>query len=471
VRRRYQDFLWLWDKLKREYQERIIPPLPEKNRLEYLGRFTPDFIKRRQIALRRFLFRIDAHPTLTGSETFHNFLQVPIVGMNSKDSLILPTTGSFDNLSISKDDKLSMDINSNTNNITTTTTTNNKSNSSPPASSSYLKPVIDGLGDFISGGASIMFSRAPNSIPEAFQVLRKNVQIAQNHLGHLETLFSSRVMNYQPAIIEGMKEIAGSFDELAASIDLSLNNNAPISNREEHDVNTEPPSATPPFVKSMLSRVSATMTQCAHLLDKSLDEQELHILSVLAEYGQYCDVALETIQARDRRQVEVEELTKLIEGYQGELEALNGSLTITNESNTLPLSADTEESLPSTLPIDASKEEIPSRKASSASIYEYLSSKWDSWKGVDPITARKNRLARLQLRLEEAENALKTSQEYFSKVNESLQSEISAFFVLLQRELGFELTNHCGMQVKYHETSLIYWKDFLAWLDNPPKHL
>lgn len=411
MRRRYQDFLWLVERLKEEFPERLIPPLPDKNRLEYLGRFTPDFIKRRQLGLKRFLMRIDAHPLLCQCEIFLNFLRTPIVGMSSSGSLIRNRCNSEASLSLVE-----------------------AAESSKISSSSYLKPVIDGLGDVLQ--ATSLFSRSLKEIPEEFLKLRKEVKMIKSHLSQLERLFSGRVFGHQPAIIEGMKEIAANFDELSASIDLSL-----ASQSSNND------SISPPFVKSMLSRVSATMTQCAHLMDKSIDDQELNLLAVLLEYGQYCDSALEIIESRDRRQVEVEELSKLIAGYEKELEDLEGvkSESITSEVN---------------------KTDAPS-----SSLLTYLSSKWDSWKGVDPITARKNRLFKCQTKLAEARKALNISSNLSKRFDAALTDEIVGFIQVLKSELGREFGNHGIGQVKYHETNLVYWSDFVNWLDNPPKHL
>ena len=357
------------------------------------------------------MWRIDAHPLLRDSETFSNFLTAPVVGAN---------------LRVRNNSEASMACDSKES-LTSTT-------------SAYLKPVIESLGDVLS--STTLFTRSPKQVPEPFLKLKKEIKMVKGHLSHLERLFSNRVSGHQPAIIEGMKEIAGNFDELAASIDLSLNHEA-ISQS----------SVSPPFVKSMLSRVSATMTQCAHLLDKSIDNQELNLLAVLLEYTQYCDSALEIIETRDRRQVEVEELTKLVEGYEKEIEELDGVKTtsITCE--------------------EGSEQQNTNNRTSSGSFYDYLSSKWDSWKGVDPITARKNRLEKVQSRLNETKAALKTSLHLSSLLDSSLSQEIAVFLSTLKEELGREFSNHSRSQVNYHETNLIYWKDFLAWLDNPPKHL
>lgn len=383
------------------------------------------------MGLKRFLLRIDSHPNLGDCEIFKNFLKAPIVGLvkNRCNS----------DSSISKESLV----------LTSSTT-------SPSASSAYLKPVIDSLGDVLAA----TFIRSPKQVPDQFLKLKKEIKIIKNHLSHLERLFNNRVTGHQPAIIEGMKEIAGNFDELSASIDLSLNHN--LENLlDSNNIAINSSDISPPFVKSMLSRVSATMTQCAHLLDKSIDDQELNLLAVLMEYSQYCDSALELIETRDRRQVEVEELNKLVDGYEKEIEELDGT---TRDKVTDDTNSTTANDKPSITPSTATTR-------SSGSLMNYLSCKWDSWKGVDPITARKNRLEKTQIKLKETQSALNTSLHLSSLLDTTLPLEIATFLRTLKNELGQEFLNHSQSQVNYHETNLVYWRDFLAWLDNPPKHL
>jgi hypothetical protein len=380
------------------------------------------------LGLKRFLLRIEAHPKLGDCEIFQKFLKAPIIGIIKNNA----------NVDCNSKESLS--------------STNSSS------SSSYLKPVMDSLGEVLAA----TFLRSPKKVPDHFLKLKKEVKIVKNHLSHLERLFNNRIAEHQPAIIEGMKEIAGNFDELSASINLSLNPG--INNMAESSSMASDNLISPPFVKSMLSRVSATMTQCAHLLDKSIDDQELNLLAVLLEYSQYCDSALELIETRDRRQVEVEELNKLVEEYENEIGQLDGSPHRKE--------ADIEGIIE-----DKDNNEITSNSNSkislsgSGSFINYLSNKWESWKGVDPITSRKNRLEKIQTKLKETKSALKTSHHLSFLLDSTLPQEIAVFLQTLKDELGKEFLNHSRSQVNYHETNLVYWKDFLAWLDNPPKHL
>ncbi|KAL0137534.1 hypothetical protein V8B55DRAFT_1529229 [Mucor lusitanicus] len=77
VRRRYQDFVWLHTTLSLEYPACIVPPLPEKHRLEYIkgDRFSAEFIQRRQLSLQWFLDRISRHPLLQKSQCTRIFLE------------------------------------------------------------------------------------------------------------------------------------------------------------------------------------------------------------------------------------------------------------------------------------------------------------------------------------------------------------------------------------------------------------
>lgn len=76
VRRRFSEFVALHDALVREYPTCVIPPIPDKSRLEYIAgdRFSPEFTLRRAVALTRFLFRVSQHDELRRARVFAQFL-------------------------------------------------------------------------------------------------------------------------------------------------------------------------------------------------------------------------------------------------------------------------------------------------------------------------------------------------------------------------------------------------------------
>ncbi|KAH3677555.1 hypothetical protein WICPIJ_008962 [Wickerhamomyces pijperi] len=77
IRRRFSDFVFLYDVLSNDHPECVIPPLPDKQRLEYLkgDRFSPEFTEKRCQSLQRFLKRIEGHPVLKKSKIYHIFLE------------------------------------------------------------------------------------------------------------------------------------------------------------------------------------------------------------------------------------------------------------------------------------------------------------------------------------------------------------------------------------------------------------
>ncbi|WWC87895.1 sorting nexin-4 [Kwoniella dendrophila CBS 6074] len=77
VRRRFQDFVFLRDHLVKNFPACVVPPIPDKHRLEYIkgDRFGPEFIERRRLDLQRFTERIARHPTLQRSQLVNDFLQ------------------------------------------------------------------------------------------------------------------------------------------------------------------------------------------------------------------------------------------------------------------------------------------------------------------------------------------------------------------------------------------------------------
>ncbi|KAM0753244.1 hypothetical protein T439DRAFT_323887 [Meredithblackwellia eburnea MCA 4105] len=77
ARRRFQDFHFLRENLQKDFPAAVVPPLPDKHRMEYLtgDRFSTEFIERRRMDLQRFLERVARHPKLSRTSLFQNFLE------------------------------------------------------------------------------------------------------------------------------------------------------------------------------------------------------------------------------------------------------------------------------------------------------------------------------------------------------------------------------------------------------------
>lgn len=77
LRRRFTDFVFLYKSLTKDYVACAVPPLPDKQRMEYVrgDRFGADFTSRRALSLQRFLARLSLHPVLRRSPILHTFLE------------------------------------------------------------------------------------------------------------------------------------------------------------------------------------------------------------------------------------------------------------------------------------------------------------------------------------------------------------------------------------------------------------
>ncbi|XP_004678008.1 PREDICTED: sorting nexin-30 [Condylura cristata] len=92
VRRRYQDFDWLRNKLEESQPTHLIPPLPEKFVVKgVVDRFSEEFVETRRKALDKFLKRIADHPVLSFNEHFSVFLTAKDLNAYKKQGMALLT--------------------------------------------------------------------------------------------------------------------------------------------------------------------------------------------------------------------------------------------------------------------------------------------------------------------------------------------------------------------------------------------
>ncbi|KAK1755079.1 Sorting nexin-4 [Echria macrotheca] len=96
VRRRFTDFVFLYKVLCREYQGCAVPPLPDKQRMEYVrgDRFGSDFTNRRGYSLQRFLSRLALHPILRRANILHTFLETPDWNATMRSRAVRGSAGS-----------------------------------------------------------------------------------------------------------------------------------------------------------------------------------------------------------------------------------------------------------------------------------------------------------------------------------------------------------------------------------------
>ncbi|KAJ9593180.1 hypothetical protein L9F63_015277, partial [Diploptera punctata] len=103
VRRRYNDFIWLRQKLVEAFPTHLIPPLPGKHTLlAQLDRYSKEFIVARMALLHRFLNRVANHPVLSCNQSVKVFLTAKpsefAIHRKSRQGLLGRVSSSFHNL-------------------------------------------------------------------------------------------------------------------------------------------------------------------------------------------------------------------------------------------------------------------------------------------------------------------------------------------------------------------------------------
>lgn len=74
VWRRYRDFEWLRDQFEKKYTTLIVPPLPGKQLARYFDHMSDEFLRERQKALEKFLWRLAVHPYFSFDSNLKLFL-------------------------------------------------------------------------------------------------------------------------------------------------------------------------------------------------------------------------------------------------------------------------------------------------------------------------------------------------------------------------------------------------------------
>lgn len=244
--------------LAREYQGCAVPPLPDKQRMEYVrgDRFGPDFTARRAYSLQRFLSRLALHPDLRRASILHTFLESHDwnATMRSRAGRLGPA-GAPDNLAASQ-------------------------------SASLASPAAGGGGGvFDSFADSFMnaFTKVHKPDRRFIEVKEKSDKLDED-LGHVEKVVA-RVARREADLEADLKDLAEQFQKL---------------------ITLEPGVETP------VHAFAASVEDTASGLKRLKDHTDQDYLSSLRDMAAYSGALKTLLKAREQKQLDFEQLTEYL---------------------------------------------------------------------------------------------------------------------------------------------------------------
>ncbi|KAI1338285.1 hypothetical protein F5Y15DRAFT_407650 [Xylariaceae sp. FL0016] len=335
-RRRFTDFLFLSKSLSKEYPACAVPPLPDKQRMEYVrgDRFGSDFTNRRAYSLQRFLSRISLHPILRRAPILHTFLESPEW------------------------------------NATMRSRASRSSNASDAGSGG----VFDNFADtFINAFTKV------HKHDKRFTEVREKSDKLDEDLGHVEKVVA-RVARRESDLESDLRDLTEQFQKLVT---------------------------LEPGVETAVHGFAASVEDTAASLKKLREHTDQDYLGSLRDMGAYSQALKNLLKAREQKQLDHEQLT----------EYLNKS-TLDRDS-------------------------LASGYGSTGALGGaggFIRSKIEDVRGVDHEASRRERLRKLEIRIDE----LTTEAERAKKMSEMFDEEVVKEVVDFERIKRIELKRQFG---------------------------
>ncbi|ODV87222.1 hypothetical protein CANARDRAFT_194209 [[Candida] arabinofermentans NRRL YB-2248] len=285
IRRRYSDFHFIYECLSNDYPTVVIPPLPNKQRLEYIkgGRFTDEFTNKRAISLNNFLNRVCKHPILKQSQIFHIFLEDSDYWITYKSNLKI-TSNNLD---------------------TSNSTAQNLETVTDYIMNSFKKPSYESI-----------HKREFQDIQEKSTKLQENL----NRIDHIYT----KVLNKQHDISDDFSRFSEEFSKL----NILLTNDIAGKSRPaaKQDANST-------LVSNQFSKFSSNlnkMSEGMHLLNHEI---EYNYLTSLKDLEHYIAQLKSLIKLKETKSIDYEMLSSYLDKAKQEREYLisGGSVTSSAE--------------------------------------------------------------------------------------------------------------------------------------------
>ncbi|KAH6657859.1 hypothetical protein BKA67DRAFT_201007 [Truncatella angustata] len=359
ARRRFTDFVFLYKSLFKDYPACAVPPLPDKQRMEYVrgDRFGPDFTHRRAFSLQRFLSRLAAHPILRRAPILHTFLESP-------------------------DWNATM-----------------KSRSARGGVNATGEPGSGGVFDNFADTFINAFTKV-NKADKRFIEVRERADKLDEDLGHVEKVVA-RVVRREADLESDMRDLAEQFQKL-----ITLE----------------------PGVETAVRAFAASVEDAGTGLRRLKDHTDQDYLGSLRDMGAYSVALKNLLKTREQKQLDHEQLT----------EYLNKS----------------------TLERDGLVSGYGSSGAGG-----FIRSKLEDVRGVDHEASRRERLRKLEIRIDEltteAERAKKTSEMF----DEEVVKEVVDFERIKRIEMKKQFGGLADAHVDFYGGLIEVWERYVKEME------
>ncbi|ODA79193.1 hypothetical protein RJ55_04785 [Drechmeria coniospora] len=353
VRRRFTDFVFLSKQLTRDFPATAVPPLPDKQRMEYVrgDRFGSDFTARRAHSLQRFLARLALHPTLRRAPILHVFLE----------------SGDW--------------------NATVRTQSARVSLSSTDANAGG---VFDNFADtFINAFTKI------HKPDRRFIDVKDRSDKLDDDLGHIEKVIA-RVVRREADLETDLRDLAEQFQKL-----ITLE----------------------PGVEASVHGFAASVEDTAAHLRSLRDHTDQDYLGSLRDMQAYSLSLKNLLRARDQKQLDFEQLTEYLNKSTAERDALHAG-------------------------------------HASGGPGGFLRAKIEDVRGVDHEQARRERVRRLELRVEELTSEVETARHTSDLFDDEVVKEVADFERIKRLEFKTQLGGLADAHVEFYDRVVEVWEKY-----------
>ena len=372
----------------REYQGSAVPPLPDKQRMEYVrgDRFGPDFTARRAYSLQRFLSRLALHPVLRRAGILHTFLESHDwnATMRSRAGRLGPG-GLGDGMAQSQSGSIA----------------------------STAAPAAGGGGVFDSFADSFMnaFTKVHKPDRRFVEIKEKSDKLDED-LSHVEKVVA-RVARREADLETDLKDLAEQFQKL---------------------ITLEP--GVEPAVHAFAASVEDTATG----LKKLKDHTDQDYLSSLRDMVAYSAALKTLLKAREQKQLDYEQLTEYLSKSTADRDLLAAGH---HGYATGPFSGG----------------------GALGGAGGFIRSKLEDVRGVDHEQARRDRLRKLELRVEELTGEVENARGESERFAEQVVKEVAWFERVKRVEFKRQFEGLVKAHVEFYQGVEEVWEGYVREME------